>query len=290
MVQEFFSLTNLTSLNLEAGEYTKEMLFEKFGMLVGGAIDQGRAIRVDQRAEGVMDADFVERAFIWGTTAFQLSGNTRFVVTAAGERYIKNYAAEPYVPPNRPYESFDFSSDDRLTNNIVNPYLQPRLDPSEIGREVRMTFNGDRAINNADHFTFTDYALLKAQTLAAAHVSNTVTGGAILNSVKDIFTQNLFSQVAKTLDEFNRPILYGTKGVDVLSETFSASDAPLLFPYKSNGVVLIGGSHADKLIGGEGYSSYFVGNGDKIATRFRELYFNASGRTLVYADYDSGSL
>ena len=123
VVQEFF---NTPILGLGPGVYTKEDLYALFNI----TNIQDKIVTINQLGYGTSDPDFVDRAYIWGTTAFQLHNTTRFVISATGERSIVDYAVDPYLG-DRNHESFDFASN-TFTTQIANAFLEHVLIRQEL--------------------------------------------------------------------------------------------------------------------------------------------------------------
>ncbi|MDP3251152.1 MAG: hypothetical protein Q8M77_04505 [Hydrogenophaga sp.] len=146
LVEKFMSpWLHPESLNLAPGTYTKEQLFSALGISVG-------YVTIDQSMYDDSKDDFLSRAYIWNTTAFKIHSGARFVVEANGKRHIENFAIVPHSNDND-RENFDFEAGTGF-GGLANSLLQPKVDPSNIGRKVFFTFTGDVATTQ---FSFEDY-------------------------------------------------------------------------------------------------------------------------------------
>ncbi len=248
-------------------EYTQDEIYNKFiGSGYNPGVDSTKPDRTTQFSMKQMyysdgSPDFGMRTYIYNTQAFVISKDARFVVDANGTRHIKNYAIYALQ------DNFDFTGG----VPIVGPIGESVVDPSHIGRTVYMDFLNPESAPTKDYYV-ADFNMDKAKNSQYFDVGHAAVAIAEAGAIAiELFSQG--NRVTRALDEFNRPILYGTDDNNAMSASFTRDEAPLLFDYKNNGVVLIGGDgndvltggdHSDLLIGGEGYSSYFVGNGDRI--------------------------
>lgn len=288
LIKQFFTsqAVHLDANTPEKPYYTKTELFAAFGINTGW-------VGLQQSLYDDGADNYLERAYIWESTAFQIDENAKFVVEANGTRYIKDFAIVPFSE-NKNTEDFDFKSDSGFSK-LVNFALEPLVDPSGIGRTVVISFGGNRILK--DTFTYQDYtnavstALLPNPGLAATIAAN---GYA--------FTQQLFdSGLTKFLDTNNKPILYGSDNSDLIFGTISAEHiidykthtvtrvdiAPGginrsygISGYVQNGIHYIGGKGNDRLFGttnndyfdgGAGFDTYSVSNGDVIVDKREDL-------------------
>lgn len=154
VVNKFFNpLTDIASFQLAPGIYTKESLWTAFGISTSAADFSRRVVSIDQAQYDDGKDDFLERAYIWNTTAFKISDDTTFVVEPGGNRYLKDFAVIPYLNVGAK-ENFDFAAGS-VFGNIANSLLEPKIDPSKIGRKVDFDFSADRTV--APRLTFDDY-------------------------------------------------------------------------------------------------------------------------------------
>lgn len=232
---EFGELLHPASFALAPGTYTKEELWNEFGITAPVSIGL-RITKIDQSVYNDGKDDFLERAYIWNTTAFKVQDGARFVVEANGNRYIDDFAIVPYVEPGKP-ENFDFVAGSQF-GAIANYVLEPRIDPSKIGRLVEFKFAGSRP---TQRLTYADYV----STDSAAVSPNPLLYGVIAANYA-AFTERLFnSGVTRFLDASGRAIMYGTVGPDLLRtsqfENNLMIQSQLRDAAATNGVVIVAG-------------------------------------------------
>ncbi len=236
VIKQFFSPT---SSGLAPGTYTKQDLYDRFGL---NTYDD-KTVTILQHLYDDGQDNYLERAYIWETTAFKIDDRTTFVIEADGNRYIKDFGVIPFSNPGEnPKEDFDFNSDSAFSK-LANFALEPLVDPSGIGRTVDIYFDGTRNLQNM--FTHADYV----NAAVTAVLPNPGLVGTIIGNAFS-FTHDLFNNGSTRFLYDNKPILYGTNGDDSLSASkVNWQDAPFLNEYKSNGVVLIAGAGDDALTG-----------------------------------------
>jgi hypothetical protein len=125
LVKKFFDPT------IPAGTYTKQQLAAKVGISNFGW-DMGHTDYQDN-----VD-DYAERVYIWNSQSFQISDDAVFIVESDVKKRIENFSIEPRKDVQ---ENFDFVGGGWIAA-IGNPYLQERVDPSNIGRIVNINFTG----------------------------------------------------------------------------------------------------------------------------------------------------
>ncbi|BCM25593.1 hypothetical protein [Methyloradius palustris] len=237
IVQNFFNPNSNPLLGqvLPAGVYTKADLAAFYGMDYYG-------LKITQSDYGQGDADFLARSYIWESTAFKLSDSTRFIVAENGTRSIINYGIEPDFG-GLGYEGFDFKSSNPISG-LGNLYLEPRIDPSGIGREVQVTTAGSVSINSSSPFTNADY-LTAVQNSPVAHPLDGV--AALFNQRESLINELWNSGAIKFLDSENRAVIYGSDANETLDE--ATIDMPTLASYAStNGIVFFGGKGNDMIM------------------------------------------
>ncbi|MFM6621168.1 MAG: hypothetical protein ACKPJO_21470 [Dolichospermum sp.] len=218
LIQKFFDPTLI-----EPGTYNKQQLAAKFGITKFFGWEMGHTDYQDN-----FD-DYVERVYIWNSQSFQISDDAVFIVESDGKRRIENFSIEPRKVNYQ--ENFDFVGGGIIAP-IGNPYLQARVDPSNIGRTVNINFTGSLTGIKYDKTSFdNDQSKISSW------------GGLNLFKLKpdiDKLLDNLFTGGVTKFLYGNKPILYGTVENNTLSAD-KVSDYPTLKAYKDNGVVLIGG-------------------------------------------------
>jgi hypothetical protein len=289
LVQRFFN----PSFNPTPGEYfsvSKTVLNDLYFGL--------RSISWQMRQVNYDDGqdNLAERAYIWNNMAFQIAddSNIKFVIEADGTKKIENFRAYPRLDNQ---DNFDFTSEG-LAGIVGNFYLEPRIDPSSIGRTVNINFDKISQIPPIEVYTENDFYQDVTSNITAGSVADLFTDGRIetkyfinvptaasriLPELGE-FMDQLFTDSTRFLDGNNKPIIYGT----VEDDNFSGAGAylyPTLNTYADNGFVLIGGKGNDTIIGfsnddvidgGEGDDKLNGSVGDDIAV-FTETYANENG-------------
>lgn len=126
MVRRFLSGDDYSPL--QAGRsYTTSEIFSAYGI--------ENKFGLEQYYYGLSDPDYMDRAFVFGSSEFKINDDAKFVVNADGTREIKNIQVVPVD------DNFDFESTDGLAAKF-NEYYGPQLDPSHIGRKVPIEFTG----------------------------------------------------------------------------------------------------------------------------------------------------
>ncbi len=149
LINKFMNPEITPELNgLTPGEsYSKGQIQEKLGIkFIGISIQQW------QYDDG--KDEFIERAFLWNTSGFKIADGTDFIVNADGTREIRNFAIVPYAEKDKvtglaDYENFDFEGGDDLAY-LTNLASEGVIDPSGIGRQVIVSFEGDPARTTLD--------------------------------------------------------------------------------------------------------------------------------------------
>ncbi len=246
IIKKFFDPGFFTPL-LPAGIYTKQQL--------GNIFDESfYGWNMQQYDFQDNTDDYAERVYIYNSQAFQISDDARFILTPSGETRIENFAIEPI--PGVP-ENFDFDTNDPITK-IANSYLEARIDPSLIGRKVDINFINPDLVPRVT-YDETSFAndVIKRDSFGGFDSLK------LINDVNQLTDELFNSGVTKFLDG-NKPILYGIPGDDFLLTAAQLNDIilyPTLYPYKDNGVVLIGGTGDDNIIGSSKDDKLLGGSG-----------------------------
>lgn len=106
--------------------------------------------------------DWLERAYVWNTTAFKFVDDVQFVVASNGNRYINNYAIREFVAKNK-FENFDLVGGDSAAW-LFNSIAGPQIYPSNIGRKVNFKFVGTPA---ATRLSYVDYVAANSSRISA---------------------------------------------------------------------------------------------------------------------------
>jgi hypothetical protein len=274
LVNLFFTDADEASALLAPGFYSEQDLTQYFGDYYQFEFFEN--ISLQQRWYADEQDDLGERAYIWGTTGFDIHDDAVFVIEADGTRHINNFAVVPWYPENKP-ENFDFESDSELTDRAGQLFVEPAIDPSGIGRKVNIAFEGVREFD--DDYTFEEWQeayqspWLPDPSLFPEAVSQ------IYEIMDALFTKG--DTPTRFLDG-NKPILYGTLGADVffysLDTVLSVTGVNLatqryLASFVKNGIsyvsgagedVLHGGAKNDNLYGGADNDSFFGNSGNDL--------------------------
>ena len=196
--------------------------------------------------------DIASRVYIYNTQEFSINADARFVVDANGTYRIENLRIE------RPEDdNFDFVGGS-LSSNVANQYLQPRVDPWNIGKQVDLKYSGDFVIGDYGVAQFNhnrDYILDSYAPISTPVIT-------ILSGLTD----QLFSDgTSRFIDQDGRAIIYSknlASQIDVNTITgafndrsgdysFVANRAPLLVDAaQSNGIYWVGDNGVDNVKAG----------------------------------------
>jgi Ca2+-binding RTX toxin-like protein len=260
VIRKFFdSSLYPESYALQPGTYTKQQMFNLLGLS-----NSKNFVTITQAFYDDGKDDFVERAYVWNTTAFKLFDGIQFVIEPDGTRKINNLAIVPHSENTdafrNPIENFDFQSS-TLSSQVANLALQPSIDPSGIGKTVNISFTQNRTLQQ--NFTYSDYVYANStridpNPLLAVNLA--------LN--RDALIDRLFQNgPIRFVDTNGRPIFYGSNGGDSISESnlfgvpFVQSPLPYGHPLRalrSNGVTIVAGTGSDAVNGGD-FNDYLIG-------------------------------
>lgn len=178
--------------------------------------------------------DYGERTYIYNSGTFWLPDDATFVVDANGAKSIINYRIVPYGDDN-----FDFQGGGGITD-LGNAYLQPRIDPSDIGRTVTLHFTGS--------VTPTTYTQNDFNIDVATIVGWNTTPHAALALLGPQITGDLFDAgITRFVTGDGFAIQWGTNGADNLT-SHTVADAPFLSDFAEFGQVFYLGAGADNLV------------------------------------------
>lgn len=299
-----------SSIALEPGVYSAKQIFELVGGVAtepgGGKGDAGYI--VNQIYLGAGDPDYAERAYIWGTTRFKIADDAEFVVSADGSREIRNFAIVPDGD-----ENFDFEGG--ADSAIGNRALQPIIDPSNIGRTVRLVFDGIDAISRAT-LTESNFNSDQKNVISVDLVDKAQIGLAALNAIEGL-KDRLFAsgdQSIRFLDSQGRPIIYGTVYSDSIGGAVTPGGTDLnqdkynlggwflggvldlgldsnLYGYLQNGIAYVAGSGNDKIIGTSRNDALYGGDGDDtlLGGIGNDMLAGGNGFDSYIVDAQSGS-
>ncbi len=277
--------------SFKQGGYTESEVFNELGLN-----EDYKYVTFKQYEYDVDSLDYAERVYVWNSNSLEIDEQvTRFFVSKDGTRYIENLSI---IPLNNSPENFDFKTKgffDQIADELI---LEDSIDPSRIGRMVKINFVGDRnliARYDLDDFINDDGEPdLKNGSLLGA-----------LEPMLSVINRLEYYGVIKTIEN-DKAIIYGTSEADEISGVVTPKGnvnikdgtLPLVSPrplseYADNGVYYIagkgddfitgtdkddiidagdnndtldGGEGADVLIGGTGNDTYIVDNEGDIVT------------------------
>ncbi len=179
------------------GRYTKAEIADELGF-------ESYGWRMQQYNWRDRKNDYAERTYIYNTQEYMISDGAIFVVDDNGDKWIENFAIEPRVFSDEP-DNFDFEGGNRFTNTGNSIVLEPRVDPSGIGRTVNFDYVG----------TVPRVTYHRSSYESDVEKRNSFTYGMnpatlLLDMYK--LTDELFDEgVTRFLDEQDRAIIYGTR-------------------------------------------------------------------------------
>ncbi len=213
--------------------------------------------------------NFNQRIYTWNSQQYSLPDSIEFVINydAAGNevgREIENFHIDPNVRTNYDFkENFDFDTANPIVEAASKLLLEPRVDPSGIGRTVYFDFANrdnpqdasylydpidtgnsagtyDRDDFNQDYIkelnTFLNYSF---------PVSTANAGIRTIAEANKVFESGVTEFLYK-----DKPLSYGTVNDDNLrASDFTKNNFPLWTINGANGIVLLGGQGNDTISG-----------------------------------------
>ncbi|WP_272493077.1 calcium-binding protein [Atopomonas sediminilitoris] len=239
---------------LAAGVYTRDQLLKAYGK----SPDDG-VLAVSGYYQGVLDSDYAERAYIFGSGEYQINNDALFYVNEDGSREIVDICVEPKN------DNFDYEGGGFLAK-FTNYLTKDQIDPSGIGRQVPIVFTG--AVSQKLALVGEDWYELdvKSSLADAAELANKATLTTSLPYFTGLFAGVIGRLVANDIITYEDPegryVIYD--GRDVNNNGVIDPTAMLNFteidPYKGAAVIagkgndtLYGTSYSnDELFGGDG--------------------------------------
>lgn len=262
IVQQFFSgAMSIPAIQADS-DGAKTFTLGDYQQFTGDVLSS--RVTLLQYTTGINEPDFVERAFIWGTTGFLLNESAVFRIASDGTRSILGAAMMP-----APEENFDFVAGNPLVQAINDQVLEPLTDPYGIGRKVEFTFD-------------------PAST--AAWVASKA--GVVLTAADDnAGIADFFADAASALASLaSVPAAYGAAVGVLMAEIVEAVE------YRRDGHNIVYGSARDDLLSAEGISNayfdpalptiYVAGSGNDVVTTSRTddiVYAGVGDDTIIAA-------
>lgn len=192
-------------------------------------------------------ADFVERAFIWGTTGFVISDSTTLVMDGNGLR-VENSQIVPQP------DNFDFNSNNAYIQIANDNVFEPNIDPFHIGRTLEILFGSVSSPVPGPSMTAYGLADFTSDSTANDAWFTPVDAGAAAYHMLDLANQIISSgAVEYERDDFN--IVYDDNNQDYIEVDSSSIVVGGL------GTDFILGSDEKDIIYGNEESDTIFGNG-----------------------------
>ena len=239
---------------LAAGVYTAEQLLQAYGKNPS----KDGILAINGYIQGVLESDFIERAYIFGSGEYKINKEARFYVNEDGSREIIDICVEPVD------ENFDYIGGNKLIQ-IANDLTKEQIDPSGIGRTVPITFTGSVAqklvLTGEDWYGLD----IKNKLADAAEILNMAQFG-----LKPQYFAGLFAEIHARLvasniityeDPEGRYVVYDGRDVhnNGVIDPMLMMNITEILPYK--GAAVIAGKGNDTLFG-TGYSKDQLFGGD----------------------------
>lgn len=182
--------------------------------------------------------DRIERAYIFNNQQYELANSITFVVEANGDRHIEDLTIVPSAGDNFDFIGVGFS-------NGANLYLQPRIDPWNIGTRVDFHFSGTAPTDS--YYDYSDF--LADQANDANWYS---AWGGVIDALASDLVESLFDAgITRFIDEDGRAIMYGSHEADEIdgSAWFEFAAPYLADAASTYGVNIIAGNGNDEAYG-----------------------------------------
>ncbi|WP_166871279.1 putative Ig domain-containing protein [Massilia mucilaginosa] len=265
-VNRFLSPTlhDTSSHALVPGVYDKKEIFATMGI-------ESAIVKVNQSWHDDHNGDYLDRAYIWGNTAFYIASSARFIIEKDGRRHIEDFAILPYVNKDS-FENFDLTGGDIFTD-FANNKIGPRIDPSSVGRTEKLITGLGRRIN----FRFTNEALLPLRSVNFNSMGRSAGNGVLPIEViwenEEFLTKLWNARSTRFIDNAGRGIVYGTDNADVMDADYLKRsklsfdiDPRLKKAIEDYGVAIVGAGGADELTGGVRGDALYGGIGNDTLT------------------------
>lgn len=235
-VEKFFD----ANTNISDGSYNLAKMVEK-GIFTyktysdGTSGIAGTRVNISQYGTDIGNSDFVERAYIFGSTSFKLNFDNATFKVVNGIRTIEGMVV------TASQDDFDFKSDNLLSKLVNNIALKPTLDPYGLGRGgVKIYFDGSGYIYNS--YSKTDF-LNDAEKEGDVSVS-----GSLTQYLKDVlgitslvtggegisYFQNIYNDEFLSYEHGDLKVIYGTPNNDDINEFDAEVSSDIYFGFLSD--------------------------------------------------------
>lgn len=225
--------------------------------------------------------DYVDRAYVYGSGSFKVSGDARFVVEADGTRHIEGYALWPFD------DNFDFDSNDYYTK-LVNSILEEKIDPWHIGRRVDIEFDNKGSIPTTDYGMneyYKDIALTNKERDPLALIR-------MAEGRTELFERLAKVGVTDFVDTLGRTIIFGTTGDDnwtVESKLGTLPGSSPLLETAVDGVTVVAGDGNDTIMARDANDNLHGFDGNDHLTGGAGINYLTGGQGHDFLDGRGGS-
>jgi hypothetical protein len=260
---------------LAPGVYSTKQLLGLYGL------NPDLHLGIGQYYCGLYDADYVDRCYVFGSSAFKINEDAWFTVHANGAREIDNICVEPVN------DNFDYESDSppAIINNTLTEHV---IDPYQLGRQVPIEFTG--SVTARQHLTSADLPSLTARNLTAVTTETSykafvaaATDASHFAGLFQSFLGNLRNKgIVDYQDGHGRFILHD--GQDVNHDGIVDAQSCLPEPLWGSGAAILGGGGHDHLLGFVGPDELYGGAGNDA-----DALYGGQGDDQLYAIEDDST-
>lgn len=234
-----------------------------------GATDADFRFSFQQVQQGLFEAGYTARTYIYNTQTYEISDDTLFYYNGENS-YISNLSVRP-----RP-EDFDFVTGNPLVSQVEGVLLEGVVDPFRMGRKVLMEYLGNPGYYNDSLKTYYDITDYNNEN-AAISATETNLLDALIQATPPL--RSLVNQLS--LSDYklaNGRVIYGSNSSDAINASYISTHIPLLSPETYDGTgddIVVAGEGNDAITDYAGNDTYYGGAGD-------DKFGYASGNDVYY--------
>ncbi|ESK50165.1 hypothetical protein P255_02663, partial [Acinetobacter brisouii CIP 110357] len=193
--------------NLAPKTYTTEQFYDAIGY-PAYQTNTGAHLGVSNYGLDTNSADYLDRAYVFGSMEFMINEDARFIVENDGSFKIENIAVVPLT------DNFDYDGGG-IAAGVTNFLTKDVIDPYGIGKTVKIIFDKLGEVPKVDLSEGNLLELINQQDYFDS-INRTVSGQPVPNvlklaeGLKDILSYDL----THYFDSENRLIIYGTNSAD----------------------------------------------------------------------------
>jgi hypothetical protein len=262
--------------NLQIGEKTTYTLSEAINKFGQNGTEGFVQSDFNGSLDGTNGRDYAARVYEFQTQQYLLNQNVKFVIERKTDgQYVKRIENFALLPR---YEDFDFLGGSDLVN-LGNDIIENDIDPSRIGRTVKIQYPSSAETSSYSTKTYTSASYAQDQIRFVREDHGTYLDA--YQPVKNLVDQLWNTGTTKFIDPQGRAIYYGTNGNDPIIASNIGSKLTDYRLANQVGTVQIAGkgndtlrgnnyglvllaNKSDYLLGGDGNDTYFAGNKDII--------------------------